>query len=187
MKKKKKLAEENLPTRHHQKRGRDAQHAQQEPELPLLSANDRPRHKARGLKGVEEQKEEEQKGEEPVFEARIVLAPPASAPAAAPLNGDAPYAALAVDNDAEYMQEIKARKEQCLRMINRRNKVWARLDKQGKIPDFLKEYMKYCKSLTAYDSPDYDKLRNLLKQAPEVAHIAQALHNKQPAALQKED
>ncbi len=77
--------------------------------------------------------------------------------------------------------------EKCDRMIMRRRKVWKRLDKQGLVPSFLNEWMRYCKSLSAYECPDFEKLCNLLKTAPEVAHIAQVLHGKKPTAMQQEE
>jgi hypothetical protein len=169
----KKFVKENqalvLPSRHRLKRGRDAQHAQQEEQLPPVSANIRPRNQARKKEASEE---------EQTLEVRIVLAaaPAAVAPPPAPATG----AAEAAEDS------IMTLGEKCEYAIRNRNNAWARLDKQGKIPDFLKEWMTYCKSLTAYECPDYDKLRAILENAPEVAHIAQAYHA-QRKAMQNED
>ncbi len=178
-----KFAEENqdliLPTRHRNKNKRGREADQEQAQLPPVSANNRPRNQARH----EENKEKEE--EQPVFEARIVLAPP-SPPAASPLafaatvaaphqHGAAAVPAAAVHKHPTPLNLLTLG-DACLRTIKNRKKAWKRLDKQGKIPSFLKQWMQYCKSLTAYECPDYDKLRALLQTAPEVAHIAQALH-----------
>ncbi|KAL4526073.1 hypothetical protein Ndes2526B_g01106 [Nannochloris sp. 'desiccata'] len=191
----KKFAEENqaniLPSRHRKKRGRDANHAQhgqqEAQQLPLPSANDRPRNQAR----CEEDKSAEE--DEPVFAARLVLAPAPAPGAASPsavaaTSGTSQDAIVPAASRGETTQNpIMTLGEKCLRTIKRRKKVWSRLDKQGKIPSFLKEWMKYCKSLTAYECPDYDKLRSLLETAPKIAHIAEALYAKQPIALENEE
>jgi hypothetical protein len=107
--------------------------------------------------------------------------PPTAAAAAAP-------AAAAPVFDPEAPQDrMMTLGEKCDRMIMRRRKVWKRLDKQGLVPSFLNEWMRYCKSLSAYECPDFEKLCNLLKTAPEVAHIAQVLHGKKPTAMQQEE
>jgi hypothetical protein len=176
------------------KRGRDAnhaQHAQQEAQqLPLInSANDRPRNQPRRekVKSAEE--------DEPIFAARIMLAP---APVAAAPSAGASAAAAAAGTPQDTIVPLAITEEttqdpimtfgeKSLRIIKRRKKVWSRLEKRGKIPSFLEEWMKYCKSLTAYECPDYDKLRALLEIAPEVAHIAETFHAKQPGVFEKEE
>lgn len=190
------FAEENqaniLPSiSHHKKRGREntAQHAQQEAQqlpLPLISANNRPRIQAR------HKEEKSAEKDEPILGARIVLAP---APIAAAPSANALAAAGtpqdAIDPEVTMGESIEdpimALSEKCLYTIKHRKEVLSRLDKQGKIPSFLEKWMTYCTSLSAYECPDYDKLRALLETAPKVAHIAAALRAKQPTLIENEE